>query len=148
MRRVSVGYFGAKGFMDAVFAPGLRDRLQLGIGRISSEIAKVLQRQRARRPAGRIETRQLALPGIPDDGEQVTADPAGGGLEEAQGGVDRQGGVHGDILVMDGRRFYEVRGYTPGRTVPFDPRTGGYTLYAGTYGAPAKTLRVAKYWAK
>ena len=26
------------------------------------------------------------------------------------------GGVHGDILVMDGERFFEVRGYTPGRT--------------------------------
>lgn len=44
------------------------------------------------------------------------------------------GGVHGDILVMDGERFYEVRGYTPGRTSWFDPRPGGYTLYAGTYG--------------
>jgi outer membrane protein assembly factor BamB len=48
------------------------------------------------------------------------------------------GGVHGDILVMDGSRFYEVRGYTPGRTEWFDPRTGGYTLYAGTYGQSAK----------
>jgi len=44
------------------------------------------------------------------------------------------GGVHGDILVMDGNRFYEVRGYQPGRTESFDPRAGGYTLYAGTYG--------------
>jgi len=44
------------------------------------------------------------------------------------------GGVHGDILVIDGPRFYEVRGYTPGRTVSFDPRESGYTLYAGTYG--------------
>jgi outer membrane protein assembly factor BamB len=49
-----------------------------------------------------------------------------------------QGGIHGDILVIDGERFYEVRGYTPGRTVWFDPRTSGYTLYAGTYGASAK----------
>jgi outer membrane protein assembly factor BamB len=49
------------------------------------------------------------------------------------------GGVHGDILVMDGSRFIEVRGYTPGRTAWFDPRTSGYTLYAGTYGASAKT---------
>jgi outer membrane protein assembly factor BamB len=48
------------------------------------------------------------------------------------------GGVHGDILVIDGSRFYEVRGYTPGRTAWFDPRTSGYTLYAGTYGGPAK----------
>jgi len=49
-----------------------------------------------------------------------------------------QGGVHGDILVIDGSRFYEVRGYTPGRTTWFDPRDSGYTLYAGTYGASAK----------
>jgi outer membrane protein assembly factor BamB len=49
-----------------------------------------------------------------------------------------QGGVHGDILVIDGSRFYEVRGYPPGRTAWFDPRTSGYTLYAGTYGASAK----------
>ena len=35
------------------------------------------------------------------------------------------GGVHGDILVMDGQRFYEVRGYQPGRTESFDPRAGG-----------------------
>jgi len=49
-----------------------------------------------------------------------------------------QGGVHGDILVIDGSRFYEVRGYTPGRTAWFDPRTSGYTLYAGTYGKSAK----------
>jgi outer membrane protein assembly factor BamB len=49
-----------------------------------------------------------------------------------------QGGVHGDILVIDGSRFYEVRGYPPGRTAWFDPRTSGYTLYAGTYGAAAK----------
>ncbi len=44
------------------------------------------------------------------------------------------GGVHGDILVIDGPRFYEVRGYTPGRTAFFDPRESGFTLYAGTYG--------------
>jgi outer membrane protein assembly factor BamB len=49
-----------------------------------------------------------------------------------------RGGVHGDILVIDGSRFYEVRGYPPGRTVWFDPRTSGYTLYAGTYSASAK----------
>jgi outer membrane protein assembly factor BamB len=49
-----------------------------------------------------------------------------------------QGGVHGDILIIDGSRFYEVRGYPPGRTAWFDPRTSGYTLYAGTYGASAK----------
>ena len=48
------------------------------------------------------------------------------------------GGVHGDILVIDGSRFYEVRGYAPGRTAWFDPRASGYTLYAGTYGASAK----------
>jgi len=39
--------------------------------------------------------------------------------------------VHGDILVMDGNKYYEVRGYTPGRTNYFDPRIKSYTLYAG-----------------
>jgi hypothetical protein len=48
------------------------------------------------------------------------------------------GGIHGDILVIDDSRFYEVRGYPPGRTVAFDPRVRGYTLYAGTYGKAAK----------
>jgi hypothetical protein len=53
------------------------------------------------------------------------------------------GGINGDILVIDGSRFYEVRGYTHGRTAWFDPRTNGYTLYAGTYG-PSATQAVAK----
>jgi len=48
------------------------------------------------------------------------------------------GGIHGDILVIDGSRFYEVRGYTPGRTAWYDPRPHGYTLYAGIYGVQAK----------
>jgi outer membrane protein assembly factor BamB len=50
------------------------------------------------------------------------------------------GGVHGDILVLDGSHFYEVRGYPPGRTVWFDPRTSGYSLYAGTLGESAKVV--------
>jgi outer membrane protein assembly factor BamB len=49
-----------------------------------------------------------------------------------------QADTHGDILVIDGARFYEVRGYTPGRTAWFDPRTNGYTLYAGEFGQTAK----------
>ncbi len=48
--------------------------------------------------------------------------------------------AHGDILVMDGKRFYEVRGYTPGRISPFDPRQGGYTLFAGVYSQASKTI--------
>ncbi len=65
-----------------------------------------------------------------------------------------KGGVRGDILVIDGERFYEVRGYIPGRHSLFDPRSGrtvtvggssgrepdprpGYTLYAGKYRIPA-----------
>jgi len=39
--------------------------------------------------------------------------------------------VHGDILVRDGTRYYEVRGYQPSRTASFDPRPKGYTLFAG-----------------
>ncbi len=54
------------------------------------------------------------------------------------------GGIHGDILVIDGERFYEVRGYQPGRTVSFDPRTSGYTLYAGTCGEEAKAAAAAR----
>jgi len=42
-----------------------------------------------------------------------------------------RGPVHGDILVRDGTKFYEVRGYQPSRTATFDPRVQGYTLYAG-----------------
>ncbi len=42
-----------------------------------------------------------------------------------------RGPAHGDILVRDGTRFYEVRGYRPSRTASFDPRQNGYTLYAG-----------------
>lgn len=54
------------------------------------------------------------------------------------------GGVHGDILVMDGQRFYEVRGYQPGRTESFYPRAGGYTLYAGRYGGEPTVESVKK----
>ena len=40
-------------------------------------------------------------------------------------------------MAIDGTNFYEVRGYQPGRTESFDPRPGGYTLYAGIYGGKA-----------
>ena len=43
-------------------------------------------------------------------------------------------GVHGDIMVVDGDRFIEVRGYTPARQTPFDPRVSGYELYCGIAG--------------
>lgn len=43
-----------------------------------------------------------------------------------------RGAAIGDILVMDGNKFYEVRGYAPGRSFNFDPRPNGYTLFAGT----------------
>lgn len=48
--------------------------------------------------------------------------------------------AHGDILVLDGNRFYEVRGYTPNRISPFDPREGGYVLFAGVYKPAQKTV--------
>jgi len=51
--------------------------------------------------------------------------------------------AHGDILVLDGRRFYEVRGYKPARISPFDPRQNGYTLFAGVY-RPAKDTVLQK----
>ena len=55
--------------------------------------------------------------------------------------------AHGDILVMDGKKFYEVRGYPPGRGTNFDPRPSGYTLFAGTYSkaaADATTKKTAR----
>jgi hypothetical protein len=56
-----------------------------------------------------------------------------------------RGAVRGDILVMNGKEFYEVRGYTPGRASNFDPRPKGYTLFAGTYSGkePAEARRPA-----
>ena len=48
--------------------------------------------------------------------------------------------AHGDILVMDGKQFYEVRGYTSARISPFDPRPNGYTLFAGVYSRANKTV--------
>jgi outer membrane protein assembly factor BamB len=45
------------------------------------------------------------------------------------------GPTYGDILVKDGARFYEVRGYQPSRHSYFDPRVAGYTLFAGEIGA-------------
>jgi hypothetical protein len=44
------------------------------------------------------------------------------------------GPTYGDILVKDGARFYEVRGYQPARGSYFDPRVAGYTLFAGEVG--------------
>jgi outer membrane protein assembly factor BamB len=40
--------------------------------------------------------------------------------------------VHGDILAMDSQKYYQVIGYKPGRTGPFDPRIRGYNLCSGT----------------
>jgi len=40
-------------------------------------------------------------------------------------------GVQGDILVRDGRRYYEVRGYPPGRYTTYDVRKNAYTIFAG-----------------
>jgi len=48
-----------------------------------------------------------------------------------------RGGIHGDIMVKDGKKFYEVRGYPLGRPFHFDPRSAGYTLFAGTYSKTA-----------
>ncbi|MFP4056782.1 MAG: PQQ-binding-like beta-propeller repeat protein [Candidatus Brocadiia bacterium] len=41
-------------------------------------------------------------------------------------------GPSGDILVTDGRDFYEVRGFPVHRHSYFDPRVRGYKLFAGT----------------
>ena len=48
--------------------------------------------------------------------------------------------LHGDILVQDGKKSYQVRGYAPGRISPFDPRARGYTLFAGVYSQVTRTI--------
>jgi len=48
--------------------------------------------------------------------------------------------AYGDILVIDSNQFYEVRGYTPARVSPFDPRPNGYTLFAGVYRQANETV--------
>ena len=53
-------------------------------------------------------------------------------------------GVHGAIMVVDGDRFIEVRGYTPSRQTPFDPRVSGYALYCGIAGEKEPALAGAK----
>ena len=52
-----------------------------------------------------------------------------------------RGPSYGDILVKDGDRFYEVRGYQPSRHDYFDPRTAGYTLFAGAITPEAAPAR-------
>jgi len=52
--------------------------------------------------------------------------------------------VHGDILVKDGNRFYEVRGYQPGRADYFDPRVAGYKLFAGEISPITASAQDAK----
>ena len=50
----------------------------------------------------------------------------------------------GDILVTDGREYYEVRGFPVHRHSYFDPRVKGYKLFAGTLStgtAPASGER-------
>ena len=42
----------------------------------------------------------------------------------------------GDILVMDGKDYYEVRGFAVKRHSYFDPRLKGYKLFAGTRSGP------------
>jgi outer membrane protein assembly factor BamB len=48
--------------------------------------------------------------------------------------------AYGDILVVDGKQFYEVRGYRPARISPFDPRPNGYALFAGVYSRANETV--------
>lgn len=44
-------------------------------------------------------------------------------------------GASGDILVTDGKSYYEVRGFPVARHSYFDPRVKGYRLVAGDLGA-------------
>ena len=54
-------------------------------------------------------------------------------------------GPSGDILVTDGKAFYEVRGFPTHRHSYFDPRLRGYMMFAGTVGQDClKTERNGK----
>jgi len=48
-------------------------------------------------------------------------------------------GASGDILVLDGKTFYEVRGFPTTRHSYFDPRVKGYELRAATVGSLSPT---------
>jgi len=50
----------------------------------------------------------------------------------------------GDILVMDEKDFYEVRGFPVQRHSYFDPRVKGYKLLAGSVNSPAHTAMPRK----
>ena len=50
-------------------------------------------------------------------------------------GTTRLDPPSGDILVTDGKAFYEVQGFPVHRHSYFDPRLKGYKLLAGTVGA-------------
>ena len=52
----------------------------------------------------------------------------------------------GDILVTDGKEYYEVRGFAVHRHSYFDPRLSGYKLFAGTISqtGDTKTTRRGK----
>jgi len=49
----------------------------------------------------------------------------------------------GDILVVDGRQYYEVRGFPVHRHSYFDPRISGYKLVAGTLTDAGAAKRAA-----
>ena len=66
-------------------------------------------------------------------------------------GITRLDPPSGDILVTDGKAFYEVQGFPVHRHSYFDPRLKGYRLLAGTLGAagpvgigPAKARKKAQ----
>ena len=59
-----------------------------------------------------------------------------------------QGAVHGDILVMDSERYYQVTGYKPGRTGAFNPKIRGYNLCSGLIADLGKRRPPARKSAK
>lgn len=51
--------------------------------------------------------------------------------------------IWGDIMVSDGKKYYEVRGFPIyANHSYFDPRKNGYTLFAGTLAAPKAPSKV------
>ena len=59
------------------------------------------ERDRRRRRAAGVQAEEFPGFAVPDYGEEVAADARSGGLHQAQGGVDRDGGIDGAAAFLE-----------------------------------------------
>ncbi len=62
--------------------------------RLESAAANPIQGHLCRRPAARVQPVELARFRLVDDGEEISAQAIAGGLDDAEHGIGRNGGVH------------------------------------------------------